>query len=77
MTTRTTKRKICAIIKERTGMDVKIWTGNGCYHFYSDNETDAKRLANWYTTSVYVNGLWVGSNEWWANQFDTLMECEQ
>jgi hypothetical protein len=74
MSTRTTKNKISAIIKERTGMDIKIYTGYGYFHFYSDDEPTALRLARWYTTSVDVNGLWVFSNEGWADEFMRLME---
>lgn len=70
---RTTINNINKALKEKTGLDVKLWKGDGYFYFYSDNDEVGNMLAGFNSTSVYTCQLGVQSVDAWVEDFRFML----
>ena len=75
---RLTSRAVCRAIMDKHGHDLKLglYGPEGCWNFYSDDDTVGHNLARLYTSTVDVCRLNHLSIEQWVEAFETLFEGE-
>ena len=71
---RTTINNINKALKEKTGLDVKLWRGNGYFYFYSDDSETGLMLAGFESTSVYTCQLGIQSVSGWVEDFEFMLK---
>ena len=73
---RVTRNRIYKAIKEKHGLDVKLFQGGGVFHFYSDDEKTGLMLSGLYSTTVYMYRLSDQSVDNWVKDFDIILKEE-
>lgn len=71
---RVTINNINKALKLRTGLDVKIWRGEGYFYFYSDDDKVGLMIAGFESASVYTCQLGIQSVDEWVNDFIFMKE---
>ena len=61
-------------LKEKTGLDVKLFRGNGYFYFYSDDDETGLMLAGFESTSVYTCQLCIQSVDAWVGDFEFMLK---
>lgn len=74
---KTTGAAISKAIYKKFGVNVKLHKGGGCFHFYSDDEETALKLASLYGTTVYTNQMNLHSVDWWVKEFEEIWNEER
>ena len=69
---RLTLNNISIAVKEKTGLDVRLHRGDGCFHFYSDDEEMMLKLMTLPSTTVYTRQLGSHTIAGWVERFELL-----
>jgi len=69
-----TNRTVEKAIKQKFGMDVRLYKGNGYYYFADPDDQEEIVVGHWPESSVYVYRLNQMRLDQWLAEFERLME---
>jgi len=74
---RVTLNNISKAIKEKHGVDVSLFRGEGYHYFYSDLEHEGAVLSGMWSSSVLIYNLNMLTVDEWVEKFEELFEDDQ